>query len=130
MSVQLLPITDCNFFCFGDLIPWCSSSPHHLGKQLCMSSLFFLPKDWIAMYLRKERNVVSHMFAVIWCKTRTKNQNFVIECPGIKQSDHQATLFRLGQSWLLGRRYFPYTLGTCSYLPTSHVKQHSSTLKH
>ena len=130
MSVQLLPITDCNLVCFGDFILWCLPGPHYLGKQLCMSSLFFLAKDWIAMYLCKEANLVSHMFAVTWCNTCAKNQDFVIECPGIKQSDHQVILFGLGQSWLLGRRYFPYNLVTCSHLTTSHVRQHSSARKH
>ena len=68
------------------------------------------PKGLDCYVPMQEPNLVSHMLAVTWCKTCTKNQDFVIECPGIKQSDHQAALFGLGQSWLLGRGYSPTML--------------------
>ena len=68
---------------------------------------FLSPKGLDCNVPMQEPNLVSQMFAVTWCKTCTKNQDFVIERTGIKQSDHQVALFGLGQSWLLGRRYSP-----------------------
>ena len=94
-----------------------------------MSSLFLSPKGLDCYAPMHEPNLVSHMFAVTGCKTCTKNQDFVIESPGIKQSDHPVTLFGLGQRWPLGKEYSPYHVVTCSYLTTSHVRQHSSARK-
>ena len=86
---------------------------------------FLSPKGLDCNVPMPEPNLVSHLFAVTWCKTCVENQNFVIDCPGIKQSDHQVTLFGLA----IRKETFLYNVVTCSHL-TSHVRQHSSARKH
>ena len=87
---------------------------------------FLPPKGLDCMYLCRERNLVSHMFAVQNVHKESRLCDWVSRYQTKWPSGY--TIWS-GQSWLLGRGYFPYNLVTCSYLTTSHARQHSSARK-